>query len=286
VKFGAMLVYEGLSDPDFLYELGQIVEELGFDSLWLADHVVVPTNYDSVYPYNESGKVTTVPFPEPMVSLGFLAAATKTVELGTAVLILPQRNPVLLAKQTATLDRLARGRLRLGIGVGWLREEFAALDTSFEDRGARTDEYIDVLRCLWTDAAPRFTGRYTALDGSFELRPKPAREKGVPIIVGGHSNAAAKRAGRRGDGFFPFLTEPTQLKALFDLTRTAAAEAGRSADDIELIAPSTPAPGSLSMLRDLGADHIIMSGAAFSSDIEGLKGKLGRFSERMIERAS
>jgi probable F420-dependent oxidoreductase len=286
VKFGAMLVYEGLSDPDFLFQLGGIVEHLGFDSLWMADHVVIPTNYDSVYPYNESGKVTTVPFPEPLVSLGFLAAATRNVELGTAVLVLPQRNPVLLAKQAATLDRLAHGRLRLGVGVGWLREEFAALDTPFDDRGARTDEYIDVMRCLWTQAAPSFDGRYTSLDGCFELRPKPAQAGGIPIIVGGHTNAAAKRAGRRGDGFFPFLTDPAKLKTLFDLTRATAIDAGRAADDIELIAASTPAPDCLSVLGDLGVDHIIMSGAAFSSDLEGLKGKLGRFSERMIEHAS
>jgi probable F420-dependent oxidoreductase len=192
---------------------------------------------------------------------------------------------VLLAKQTATLDRLAQGRLRLGVGVGWLREEFAALNTPFDDRGTRADEYIDVLRCLWTEAAPRFDGRYASLDGSFELRPKPAKADGVPIIVGGHSKVAARRAGRRGDGFFPFLTDLAKLKTLFDLTRTAATDAGRAADDIELIAPSTPAPDCLSTLRDLGVDHVIMSGAAFSTDIEGLKGKLGRFSERMIERA-
>jgi probable F420-dependent oxidoreductase len=284
MRFGVQLMYERLSEPEFLVGAGQLVEELGFDSLWLADHVVVPAGYTSVYPYNSAGRVPVVRFPEPVVSLATLAGMTNRVELGTAVLVLPQRNPIVLAKQVATLDALAGGRVRLGVGVGWLREEFEALGAEFDDRGARTNEYIDAMRQLWTQDQPRYDGKHVRLDGTFDLVPRPARPGGVAVIVGGHSPVAARRAARRGDGFFPFTVDPTALAPLYDAVRTEAASAGRSIDEIELLGPTTTLPGWTARLQDMGVTHAVMPSGTPDLDLEQLKLRLGRFSERVIER--
>jgi probable F420-dependent oxidoreductase len=202
------------------------------------------------------------------------------------VLVLPQRNPVVLAKQVATLDALARGRVRLGVGVGWLREEFEALDAEFDNRGARTDEYIDAMRPLWTQAAPRYDGKYVRLDGTFELVPRPARPGGVAVIIGGHSMAAARRAARRGDGFFPFTVDPETLAPLYEAVRKEAADIGRSADLIELIGPTTTLPGWTARLEDMGVTHAIMPSGPPNLDLETVKDRLGRFSERVIEKTA
>ncbi|HXA33838.1 MAG TPA: TIGR03619 family F420-dependent LLM class oxidoreductase, partial [Acidimicrobiales bacterium] len=199
--------------------------------------------------------------------------------------VLPQRNPILLAKQVATLDAIAGGRVRLGVGVGWLREEFEALGAEFAQRGARADEYIDAMRALWTEDEPRFKGEHIELDGSFALVPRPPRPGGVSIVVGGHSPAAARRAGRRGDGFFPFTIDPGTLTPLYDLVRDEAATTGRSIDDIELIGPTTTLPGWMQQLEDMGVTHAVMPSGPPDADFERLKSRLGRFSERVIEPA-
>jgi probable F420-dependent oxidoreductase len=286
MRFGIQLMYERLSEPEFLIQAGQLAEQLGFDSLWLADHVVVPSGYASVYPYNAGGRVPVEHFPEPLISLALLAGLTERIELGTAVLVLPQRNPVVLAKQVATLDALARGRVRLGVGVGWLREEFEALDAEFDNRGARTDEYIDAMRSLWTQDAPRYDGKYVRLDGTFKLVPRPARAEGAAVIIGGHSPAAARRAARRGDGFFPFTVDPEALVSLYEAMRKEAANIGRSTDLIELIGPTTTLPGWIARLEDMGVTHAIMPSGSPDLDLEALKLRLGRFSERAIEKTA
>jgi probable F420-dependent oxidoreductase len=286
MKFGVQLMYERLSEPEFLAGAGQLVEQLGFDSLWLADHVVVPSRYASVYPYNAAGRVPVERFPEPLISLALLAGLTERIELATGVLVLPQRNPILLAKQVATLDAFARGRVRLGIGVGWLREEFEALGAPFEDRGARTDEYIDAMRSLWTQAAPHYHGKHIRLDGTFELQPRPVRPGGVAVIIGGHSVAAARRAARRGDGFFPVTVDPETLAPLYEAVRNEAGNVGRSTDAIELLGPTTTLPGWTARLEDMGVTHAIMPSGPPNLDLELLKLRLGRFSERVIEKTA
>ena len=285
MRFGVQLMYERLSEPEFLAGAGQIAEQFGFDSLWLADHVVVPSGYASAYPYNAEGRVPVERFPEPLISLALLAGLTERIELGTAVLVLPQRNPILLAKQAATLDAVAQGRLRLGVGVGWLREEFEALGAEFDDRGARADEYIDAMRALWTQDAPRYDGERVRLDGAFELVPRPVRPGGVAVIIGGHSRAAARRAARRGDGFFPFTVDPEALAPLYEMVRKEAGNVGRSADAIELLGPTTTLPGWTARLEDMGVTHAVMPSGPPGLDLEAVKSRLGRFSERVIERA-
>ncbi|HZO38398.1 MAG TPA: TIGR03619 family F420-dependent LLM class oxidoreductase, partial [Methylomirabilota bacterium] len=203
-------------------ELAQAAEAAGFDSIWTVEHVVVPHGYQSRYPYSETGRMGSgledFPIPDPLIWLAYIASATRTLKLGTAILILPQRNPVVTAKAVATLDHLAGGRrVLLGIGVGWLAEEFATLGVPFDDRGPRTDEYVAAMRALWSQERASFKGRFVSFSEVF-CRPLPADRK-IPIIVGGDTRAAARRAGRLGDGYFPARGASSEL--LDEMRRSA-----------------------------------------------------------------
>ena len=210
MKFGVMFANTGHgSPPSGAIAIAEAAEAGGFDTLWTVEHVVVPSGYESPYPYDASGKMAggaeVFDLPDPLIWLAFVAARTERIRLGTGVLVLPQRNVVVTAKEIATLDHLSGGRVTLGVGAGWLAEEFAALGVPFEERGARLDEYIDVLRELW---APRDDPEKSTVDGRFVsftdciMRPRPTNGT-VPIVIGGHTKVAARRAARRGNGFFP-----------------------------------------------------------------------------------
>jgi probable F420-dependent oxidoreductase len=276
-----MVVVEQLADPGFLAAVGRTAEQLGIHSLWLADHVTIPRGYESVYPYSPDGKLNTPPFPEPLIALTYLAAVTTQVELGTSVLVLPQRNPLLLAKQAATLHQLSSGRFRLGVGVGWLREEFAALGAEFADRGRRTDEYIDAMKSLWADKAPTYSGRYVSLDGTIALDPLPAGGK-VPIVVGGHSLAAARRAGARGDGFFPLTFDPALLRSLYREALHEAQRCGRETGSVELLATTDLDPARARQLLELGAGHLVLPVGGRNQDIVSVTTRLERFRDEVI----
>jgi probable F420-dependent oxidoreductase len=196
-------------------------------------------------------------------------------------LILPQRNPLILAKELATLDRLSAGRLELGVGVGWLREEFDALGIPWEARGARTDEYIDVLRTLWREPEASYDGSFTNF-APLKSWPKPAREGGPKVHIGGHTPAAARRAGRTGDGFFPGATGE-DLGPLLDEMRRAAKDAGRDADAIEITSGGGLDLDAVRRVEDLGASRFVIPPLGF--DLETLKNTLGAFSENVMQRA-
>jgi probable F420-dependent oxidoreductase len=207
--------------PAFLRALGPAVEERGFESIWVPEHVVLFDDYESTYPYAESGK-----FPgggdagllDPLVALTYLAAVTDRVRLGTGICLLPQRNPVYTAKQVADLDVLSGGRVDFGIGVGWLKEEFDALNVPFAQRGKRTDEYLEILRSLWTEPTSSFAGDLYTLPPA-RLYPKPVQAP-LPVHVGGESPAAMRRAARHGQGWFTFNRLPDELpEALGQLDR-------------------------------------------------------------------
>jgi probable F420-dependent oxidoreductase len=262
-------------------------EEAGFDSLWAVEHVLVPAGYQSTYPYAPDGKMPggeVIAMPDPLIWLTYVAAATSSIELATGVLILPQRNPAVLAKEVATLDQLSGGRVRLGVGVGWLAEEFAALGVPFEDRGKRTDAYVEAMRALWS-------GEETTLDNGFVSyeraisKPPPARP--VPIVIGGHTNAAARRAGRIGDGFFPGKSD--DIGALLDVMRGAAEEAGRDPEAIEVTFgdPELFGPDPLAAverLAKLGVDRLAVVPTSF--DAASACDHLRKFGEEVIRPSS
>ena len=168
-------------------ELLQAAESVGFESAWTVEHTIVPAAHASKYPYSDDGKMAggraDISLPDPLIWMSCMAARTTTIKLGTAILILPQHNPVVAAKQIATLDAMSAGRVLLGIGVGWLREEFDAIGADFATRAARTDEYIQAMRCLWQESAATFHGEFVAFDQAY-CRPQPVGGK-VPIIIGG-----------------------------------------------------------------------------------------------------
>jgi probable F420-dependent oxidoreductase len=247
------------SEAESATRLARAAEESGFESLWAVEHVVVPAGYQSRYPYDPSGRMPggreDFDIPDPLVWLAYAAAVTKTIKLATGILILPQRNPIITAKEVATLDRLSDGRTLLGVGVGWLEEEFRALGVPFAKRGERTDEYIAALRALWSEECPSYRGKTVQFERVYS-RPQPVRGS-VPIIIGGHTESAARRAGRLGDGFFPVRGTVDELRALFELARSEARAAGRNPDALEL----TTGGGDvdhLKRLADLGVSRVVV----------------------------
>jgi probable F420-dependent oxidoreductase len=258
MKFGLRYCNTGAYvDPAKAVELAQAGEEAGFESIWTVEHTVVPAGYSSAYPYAKSGKMAggddAIPLPDPLIWMAYVAAATKRIKLATGVVILPQHNPLVVAKQVATLDYMSGGRILFGIGVGWLKEEFEALGVPFEDRGRRTDEYMQVLRELWSSDRPTFDGEFVKFKDAY-CRPQPVR-RSVPIIVGGHSKAAARRAGRLGDGFFPARGAS---KDLFDIARAEARAAGRDPDKLELTTSMPEKLEDIAELARLGVSRILV----------------------------
>ena len=238
-------------------ELVQAAEEAGFESAWTVEHTVVPEGHASAYPYSADGRmaggVYNIPLPDPLIWMAYVAARTSTIKLGTGILILPQHSPVITAKQVATLDVMSGGRVLLGIGVGWLKEEFDAIGASFSDRAARTDEYVAVLRTLWREERPSFDGEFIRFDGAY-CRPQPVNGT-VPIHVGGHSKAAARRAGRLGDGFFPARGNPVHLVRL---ARDAAQAAGRDPSTLEITLSCPEELDELPALAKLGVHRVLV----------------------------
>lgn len=223
------------ADPAWMLGLAQHVEACGFDSLVVVEHAVMMAQYESTYPYGASGRVELAadcPVPDPVELLAFLAGGTTRLGLATGVLVLPNHHPVVLAKRLATLDALSGGRFRLCVGMGWMREEIEACGVDFGSRGRRADEQIEVLRALWS-------GEPTSYDGEFfrfadaVCRPAPG-PRSIPVHVGGHTRAAARRAGRLGDGLQPLGVTGEELQELRSVMALAAQEAGRDPDALEL----------------------------------------------------
>ncbi|MBS0241543.1 MAG: LLM class F420-dependent oxidoreductase [Proteobacteria bacterium] len=280
MKFGLRYCNTGeYVDAARAVALAQAGEEAGFESMWTVEHTVVPGGYGSTYPYAASGKLAggddTIDLPDPLIWMSYVAAATKRINLATGIMILPQHNPVVVAKQVGTLDFMSGGRVLLGVGAGWLKEEFEALGVPFEARGKRMDEYIRALRELWGSEKPSFDGEFVKFKDAY-CRPQPVKRH-VPIIVGGHSPAAAKRAGRLGDGFFPARGAPQDL---FELVRATAKEAGRDPAGIEFTVSCPDKLDDLPALAAMGVKRVLvpvspMAGlaTAISSPDDALKWK-------------
>jgi probable F420-dependent oxidoreductase len=252
------------ADPTWMAAFAQHVEACGFESIVAVEHTVLMSEYGSVYPYDRSGRVELAadcPVPDPLDLLAFLAGQTDRLGLATGVLVLPNHQPVVLAKRAATVDALSGGRLRLGVGMGWLKEEIEACGAEFSSRGRRANEQLEVMRLLFGDRpdGASFHGEFFGFDNAMCF-PKPVAR--VPIHIGGHSRAAARRAGRFGDGFQPLGVSGAELTDLIAVMRDEASQFGRDPDALELSLGHLVTkidPDRVDKLAALGADRVVLA---------------------------
>jgi probable F420-dependent oxidoreductase len=259
------------SDPAWMGAFAQHADEVGFESLLAVEHVAVPVGYESRYPYNDTGRMPLpedCELPDPLDLLSWLAARTEGIRLGTGILVLPEHHPLQLAKRCATIDRLSGGRLFLGVGMGWMREEVEALGVDADERGSRADEAIDALRVIWREEEPSFDGRHFRF-GPVRSHPKPVQAT-IPILVGGHSKAAARRAGQRGDGFFPLGLSGDVLDERWGQVRQFAEQAGRDPGDVTLTMGGLLGDDTaITTALDRGAERVVLS--TRSADLDELR---------------
>jgi len=231
-------------------------EALGYRSWWVGEHVILPSPRAADSPMDP-----TDPILDPLVHLAYVAAVTEHLELATGIVILPQRNPVVLAKQVASLDVLSEGRVLLGVGVGWLEPEMTAVGVSMSDRGRRTDEYLDAMHALWSDPAPAYHGRYVEFD-NVDSYPRPVQAGGPRVVIGGHSDAAYRRAVARGHGWLGVGLTPDALERELDALDKAAAEVdrpdrlGRLQINLNTLTPVEP--DDARRYAELGVDRLLI----------------------------
>jgi probable F420-dependent oxidoreductase len=270
------------ADPDWMIGFARHAEECGFESIVLVEHPVVISDYTSRYPYASSGRMPLADdcaIPDPIDVLGFLAAATSRLVLSTGVLVLPAHHPVIMAKRLATLDALSKGRVRLCIGVGWMKEELEACGVDFGSRGRRTDECIDVMRALWADTEPEgatFEGEFFRFAHA-HTRPLPRQAGGIPIHIGGHSAASIRRAARRGDGWHPLGIRGDELEAALGQLRREADAAGRDPSAIELTLTGVSTgtnPETVAELDEMGVDRLVVT--CLQADPEAVKDEMSQ----------
>ena len=239
MKYGVFLPVSGrAASRKTLMQAAQQAESLGYDSVWAADRLVIPWKIDTAYPYSKESTFIVPPdrpFFDTMTCLAFLAGCTEKIHLGMSVMVLPYRHPLHWAKIATTIDQLSTGRLIMGVGVGWMEEEFAAMNAPFKERGTISDEQLALLKQLWTAEHITFRGKYYNVD-DIAFNPKPFQKPRVPIWVGGEGKYAQRRAARYGDAWFPYFVRitPVELAARFQYVREIAREAGRSPDELTL----------------------------------------------------
>lgn len=237
-------------------------DECGFATLWAGEHVVMVDRSASHYPYSDDGAIAVpaqADWLDPMIALAFAAAASSRIAVATGVLLLPEHNPVVVAKQAASLDRLSGGRLTLGVGVGWSKEEFSALGVPFEHRAARTAEYVAAMRTLWRDEVASFDGKFVGFD-SIRVNPKPVRDRRIPIVLGGNSDPALRRAASWGDGWYGFnLADVAAVRDCVGRLDRFCAESGRDRAQLRLaVALANPRDSDIGALAELGVDELVL----------------------------
>ena len=250
------------ADPSVIAAVASAADRCGFATLWAGEHVVMVDRSASRYPYSDDGVIAVPPqadWLDPMLTLSFAAAASSGIGIATGVLLLPEHNPVVVAKQAASLDRLSGGRLTLGVGVGWSREEFAALGVPFEHRAARTAEYVTVMRTLWLDDVASFHGTFVDFD-SIRVNPKPVRDRRIPVVVGGNSDPALRRAAVWGDGWYGFnLDGVAAVRECVAKLDELCAESGRDRAQLRLsVALCDPRVADIGALCELGVDELVL----------------------------
>lgn len=250
------------ADRAVIDAVASAADDCGFATLWVGEHVVMVDRPASRYPYSEDG-VIAVPaqadWLDPMITLSFIAAASSRIGIATGVLLLPEHNPVVVAKQAASLDRLSAARLTLGVGVGWSREEFEALGVPFEHRAARTAEYVAAMRTLWRDDVASFNGRFVGFD-SIRVNPKPMRDRRIPVVLGGNSDPALRRVAAWADGWYGFnLDGVAAVRERIDTLEQLCAESGRDRAELRLsVALVSAQVGDVGALAELGVDELVL----------------------------
>ena len=253
-----------LAEPELAGKVAQAAEQAGFDSLWTGEHVVLP---DPQEPPSPAPPQTNMVHPSTMLS--FLAAHTKHIKLGTGITLVAQRNPVVLAKEMASLDYLSGGRLLFGIGAGYLHQEFAALGVDFASRGPRTDEYIDAMRELWTADKPSFQGNYVNFSG-IDAQPRPKQAGGPPVIVGGASPAALRRAVTHGNGWYGFAMDVKTTEQVLERLQLTLARYDRPDHlgelEISITPPKPPTQDMAQQYEQAGVHRIIPMLGFYNAD--------------------
>jgi probable F420-dependent oxidoreductase len=257
----------------------------GFATLWAGEHVVMVDDSSSTYPYSDDGKIAVpaaADWLDPMICLSFVAAATTRIGIATGVLLLPEHNPVHVAKQAASLDRLSHGRLVLGIGIGWSREEFDALGVPFAHRAKRTAEYVAAIRTIWRDDIASFSGSFVDFD-AIRVNPKPVRDSCIPIVLGGNSDAALRRVVRWGDGWYGFNLEGVAAVAdRVGLIDQLCRDTGRDRAELRLaVALQQPQPADVSALAELGIDELVIVEAP-PYDVDAVGGWVADLAQRWL----
>lgn len=261
MKVGLIPVNVAVPDGESMLALAMLAEQVGFESVWTFEHTIVPNDYQSKYPYSGDGKMPSTPetnFVDPLIALAAVAARTTTLRLGTGVNILSQANPIYVAKQAASLDFASGGRFMLGVGIGWLEEEFVAAGTPFAKRGARFDDYVQAMRKVWTGDTVEHQSEFVNWTG-FKSNPTPVQDP-FPVIMGGTKGKAFERTARYGNGWFAPTGSPDQLAPMLEQLDSACAEVGRDRSEIEISCTWFPNPndlGDVERYRELGVSRLI-----------------------------
>jgi probable F420-dependent oxidoreductase len=282
------LLTSAIATRSYVEAVGAAADTCGFHSLWIGEHVVLFDEYASKYPYSGDGELhlpRSAGMLEPLTTLSFLAACTTRIRLGTGIYILPQHNPVETAKQVAGLDWLSEGRVDLGLGLGWSREEFAALGAPWPNRARRMEDYLEVMRRLWRDEVAEFKSEFYQLPPC-RLDPKPLQRPAPPIYFGGNSEAALRRVVRQGDGWLALGLSPQELSAGVQTLRLFALDAQRNPDTIDITVLPGAAPldrASMDAYREAGAGQVVAS--AFGRTPDEVRKSIEQHAERFLVHA-
>ena len=281
-------------DASYVIPLVEMLDEVGIEIVWTVEHVIMAEGYEPLYPYSDDGRAPTAPdtlMPDPLEWLAFAAARTDNLNLGTAVMIASQHSAAILAKRVATLDALSGGRVRLGVGIGWQREEYEAVGVEYRDRGRRLDETIEAMRVLWREELATYHGRHVNFE-NVHMDAKPSNGVDVPILIGGSSDFAARRAGRLGDGWYPYVISPEDFARGIETIGIAAREARRDPSKVEL--SIWPASYDFTKTFDLefvksytdaGADRVVIGqGEAQVIDIPGQRDFIRRYQDEILAK--
>lgn len=262
MEIGCLMAFNDATSPGYIKDAAQHVEEMGFYGFWVPEHVMFFPEYESKYPYTEDGRIAGDPrsLLDPFSALTYVAAHTTKIKLATGICLVPQRNPVYTAKIVADLDYLSGGRVELGVGIGWLKEEFDALGVPWQDRAGRTLECLEVMKTLWCDELSSYDGKYYQFQAAYQ-NPKPIQKPHPPIIFGGESNPALARVAEVGQGWYGFNLTPDMLEERLEYLDKCLGENNRSLADVKLyVSPHRSVRDIADMRRfeELGVEQMIL----------------------------